>query len=58
MVRREVGNEFQLYGTDNVKAREQVEWSGVSKLLSIIEMLLLTRWNMFDDHVIMLLVVG
>ena len=26
IVRREAGNEFQLYRADNMKAREQVEW--------------------------------
>ena len=43
-------NEFQVYGADNVKAREQVEW-------------VLLRWgvarrNVFDDVVIVLLVVN
>ena len=46
--RREAGNEFQLYGTDNVKTREHVEW-------------VLLRWgyqgvpSVFDDLVIVLL---
>ena len=26
IVRSEAGNEFQLYGVDNMKAQEQVEW--------------------------------
>ena len=51
LVQREAGNEFRLYGADNVKAREQVEW-------------VLLRWgvlrrNLCDDLVILLLeVVG
>ena len=38
IVRREAGNEFQLYGADNVKAREQVEW-------------VLLRWGVKEERV-------
>ena len=50
IVRREAGNEFQLYGTDNLKAREQVEW--------VLLKLGVSRRNMFDDIVIVLLIVS
>ena len=50
IVWRDVRIEFQLYGTNNVKAREQVEWvllrSGVS------------RRNVFDNLISVLFVVG
>ena len=55
IVRREASNEFQLYGADNVKAREQVEWVllrwGTPPLV-------VSRRNVFDDLVIVLLIVG
>ena len=50
IVRNETGNEFQLYEADNVKAREQFEWVLLRWWVS--------RWNVFDDLIIVLLVVG
>ena len=38
IVRREAGNEFRLYGDDNVKAREQVDW-------------VLLRWGVNEERV-------
>ena len=48
MIRWEPGNEFQLYGADQLKVREQVEW-------------VLLRWRcqggtcMFDESCLMIL---